>query len=420
MKKLLVVLLLLAAVVSFAFAGGSQEKAAVSGPKPVTLSVLWFNDNNESEVFLDTIQDYLAENPHVTIDLQLVAYNDFRQKLQLMISGGSAPDIARLSTGDLSALIDVVQPLDDYVGDVEALKSQYMDSMVAFAINRDGKFAALPIEATANGMLVNKTAFKNAGIDVDTLSKTWTWAQWEEAAQKVIAANPNISYGLAVDFTPHRFSTLMYEWGGRFLNEDQTGMGFDNPGTIQAINHFKSLHDKGLVPKSVWLGSENPAELFQAGIVASHIGGSWNISQYNTNIKNFEWGAVALPKGTINSSVPGGKYVATFKASPNKDEAVKLMQVFADKAHTEKYVHDTFNISSRLDTEITYPSNSQDFDVFAADLALTPAYTADEWKHPDLGKVTTYIREQIVLVLMGQTTAEQAVRNVDSRGATFF
>ena len=30
----------------------------------VTLSVLWFNDANESDVFLETVADYLAANPH--------------------------------------------------------------------------------------------------------------------------------------------------------------------------------------------------------------------------------------------------------------------------------------------------------------------------------------------------------------------
>ncbi|NLK04828.1 MAG: sugar ABC transporter substrate-binding protein, partial [Spirochaetales bacterium] len=46
--------------------------------------------------------------------------------------------------------------------------------------------------------------------------------------------------------------------------------------------------------------------------------------------------------------------------------------------------------------------------------------TANEWKNTNLSKVTTYIREQIVEVLLGNITAEQAVANVDSRGATYF
>jgi alpha-1,4-digalacturonate transport system substrate-binding protein len=61
-----------------------------------------------------------------------------------------------------------------------------------------------------------------------------------------------------------------------------------------------------------------------------------------------------------------------------------------------------------------------DFATFKADLEKTPPYTANEWKHPVVNKVSAYIREQIVEVLLGNITAQQAVKNVDVKGATFF
>lgn len=417
MKKVCVTLMIVMLVTTTLFAAGTKEDAS---SKDVKLSVLWFNDGNESEIFLETMDDYLKANPHVTLDLQIVAYNEYDQKLKLMISGGNPPDIARITTNTLSVVVDSLEPIDNHVQDIEAVKKQFLPSMVAFASNKDGQFIAYPTEATANGMLINKTAYDKAGIDVDELSKTWTWSEWETIVQKVIAANPGMKYGLAVDFTPHRFSTLMYQWAGHFLNEDQTAINFNNPGTIETLKWFKHVHDAALLPKSVWLGSENPAELFQAGLVAGHIGGSWNINTYNKNVKDFEWKAVRMPKGHINSSVPGGKFVASFKGAKNQDEAFKLMAAFADKTHNEIYSRDTFNIPSRNDASVTYPSNSEDFKVFLEELKVTPAFTANEWKNTSLSKVTTYIREQIVEVLLGNITAEQAVANVDKRGATYF
>jgi alpha-1,4-digalacturonate transport system substrate-binding protein len=300
------------------------------------------------------------------------------------------------------------------------MKKDYLPASLAFAVNKEGKLVAFPTEATANGMLVNKTAFAAAGIDLEKVSKSWTWADWEKSMAAVLAANPKMKYGLAVDFTPHRFSTLMFQQGGRFLNADQTGMGFDNPGTIAAIRFFKDLHDKGLMPKSVWMGSENPAELFQAGIVACHIGGSWNINTYNKNVKDFEWGAVRMPKGAIRSSVPGGKFIASFKGAKNEAEALKFMVAFADKEHTAAYCRDTFNLSSRVDTKVDYPSNKADFAVFSDELKATPAFTADEWKNVSLSKVMPTVREQVVQVLLGAVTPEQAVKAVQEKGATFF
>jgi len=215
MKKVIVTLMILLLATTAMFAAGTKEEGA---KKDVTLSVLWFNDANESDVFLKTMDDYLKANPHVKLDLQIVAYNEYDQKLKLMISGGNPPDLARITTNTLSVVVDSLEPIENHVADVEAVKKQYLPSMVAFATNKEGKFIAYPTEATANGMLVNKTAFDKAGIDVDEVSKTWTWSEWETIVKKVIAANPAMKYGLAVDFTPHRFSTLMYQWNGRFLN----------------------------------------------------------------------------------------------------------------------------------------------------------------------------------------------------------
>jgi len=387
---------------------------------PTTLTVLWFNDANESEVFQNTMADYVAKNPSVKLDVQVVAFSAYEQKLKLMIAGGNPPDVARVTNNQISALIDALLPLDGKIQGLDEMKKNYLPASLAFALDGKGKLVAFPTEATANGMLVNKTAFKNAGIDVDTISKTWTWADWETLIAKVIAANLKMKYGLAVDFTPHRFSTLMFQQGGHFLNATQTGMDFENPGTIASLRFFKSLHDKGLIPKSVWMGSENPAELFQAGLVACHIGGSWNINTYKQNVKDFEWGAVRMPKGAINSSVPGGKFIATFKGGKNEAEALRLITAFADKEHTSAYVRDTFNLSSRTDTVVNYPSNSKDFAIFLEELKVTPSFTADEWKNVELNKVSTFIREQIVQVLMGNLTPEQAAKAVQEKGSTYF
>ena len=280
MKRSLAVLFCIFALFSPLFAGGSKE--AASGD--VTLTVLWFNDANESDVFMDTMQDYLEANPNVKIDLQVIAFGDYEQKLKMMISGGNPPDVARLTTSHVPILASSLEPIDPYLEDPAATKAEFMPSMLAFALDKEGQMLAYPTEATANGMIVNLTAWENAGIDVRELSKTWTWDEWEEAVKQVIAANEGMKYGLAVDYTIHRFATLLYEFGGSFMNEDQTAFDMVKEENINAINYFKHLHDEGLVPESVWLGSENPTELFQAGLVACHIGGSWNINTYNTNV----------------------------------------------------------------------------------------------------------------------------------------
>jgi alpha-1,4-digalacturonate transport system substrate-binding protein len=397
-----------------------SNKETAGGEKEAPLTVIWFNDANESDIYLAVMDDYYKANPRIKLDFQVVAYNEYEQKLKMLIAGGTPPEAARLTNNHISNLIDSLLPLDGYVPNLEGVKKNYMPASLAYATNGRNELIAFPTEATANGMLVNKTAFKNAGIDVDEVSKNWTWQSWEDTIKKVLAANPNIKYGLALDRSMHRFATLMYQYGGHYLNDTQTGMNFSHPGTVQAIKMVKDLHDRNLMPPSVWLGSENAAQLFQAGIVACHIGGSWNINSYNQTVKDFEWGAVHNPKGTTVSSVPGGKFIASFKDCASPREAVDMMLVFADKDHTARYAKDTFNLSSRIDTVIDYPSNNQDFKVFGEDLKATPAYTANEQKNLVLNSVTPYVLEQMAEILLGKVSIEAAVRDIDAKGTTYF
>jgi alpha-1,4-digalacturonate transport system substrate-binding protein len=384
-----------------------------------TLTVLWFNDANESDVFMATMADYQKSHPNIAIDMQVIPFKDYENKLRMMIAGGNPPDVARLASAHVPLFVNSLEPLSGKPVFDELAKG-YFASSLALGRDENGRLMAMPTEATANGMIVNKTYFKNAGIDVEKLSQTWTWDQWVDAMKKVLKANPKAKYGITVDFSTHRFSTFLYEAGGRFLSSNGKSMNFNTPETLDALKFFKMLHDEGLAPKSVWMGSENPQELFQSGLVACHVGGSWLINAYNQNIKDFEWCAVRMPSRKINSSVPGGKFVGTFKNSPNKKEALDLIAVFSDKAHNEQYCRDTFNLSARKDAAITYAARSKDFAVFTEDLNLTPAYTAEDWKNDAVAKVNAYAREQIVEGLLGKQTMEQTAANIQAKGNSYF
>jgi alpha-1,4-digalacturonate transport system substrate-binding protein len=329
------------------------------------LTVLWFNDANESDVFMKTMEDFQKGNPGIAIDMQVLPFKDYETKLKLMIAGGNPPDVARLASAHVPLFATSLEPLSGKNA-FDDLAKGYFESSLALGRDEAGRIMAMPTEATANGMIVNESYFKTAGLDVRALSKTWTWDQWVDAMKKVLKANSKAKYGITVDFSTHRFSTFLYEAGGRFVAADGKSMDFNTPETLDALNFFKMLHDEGLAPKSVWMGSENPQELFQSGLVACHVGGSWLINAYVKNIKDFEWTVVQMPKRKINSSVPGGKFIGTFKSSPNKKEALDLIAAFSDKAHNEAYSRDTFNLSARKDAMISYPARSAEFAVFTA------------------------------------------------------
>jgi alpha-1,4-digalacturonate transport system substrate-binding protein len=199
-----------------------------------------------------------------------------------------------------------------------------------------------------------------------------------------------------------------------------TAMNFESAEMIQTMKFFKSMVDDGTMTPSVWLGTQNSNEVFQSGAAAVHIGGSFNLNGHNTNIRNFEWGAVHNPKARILSSVPGGKFIASFRGAKYPQEAADLIKAFAGKEYLSQYCRDTFNMSPRVDTAIEYPSNTTDFQIFGEDLAVTPGYAGAEWVPPAILGMQSSFLEQMGEVLQGKISAEDAAINLDKQAEEKF
>lgn len=115
--------------------------------------------------------------------------------------------------------------------------------------------------------------------------------------------------------------------------------------------------------------------------------------------------------------MPGGKFIAGFKDAKNRDEAMKLAAWFSDAEHNAKYCLGTNNLSSRVDVSIEYPANTEAFQVFSEELKITPTYTAEEWNTAIVGKIGSAVKENVVQVLLGAMTAEEAAAEIDKQAA---
>lgn len=298
MKKVISMLLIMTIILNTLTACG---KGGDSADAIKTLNVVWFTDGKEDITFKELASAYEETHENIKIELIEVPYSDMESKIKNMINGEEVPALARLT--NLGAFRNQLVDLSEYVSDAEAFKNNFGEGLKFIY---DDKILAAPMDVTANGLIYNKTAFEQAGVSVpQSESEIWTWDEWKEAMKKVME-NSDVKYGLVYDNTTQRFSTLMYQAGASMLNADLTASNFNTPEMNRAVSFFKELHDEKIIPDSVWLGSENPNELFRTGQVALHFSGSWMIANYKNEITDFEWGVTYLPKEANRSSVPGG------------------------------------------------------------------------------------------------------------------
>lgn len=406
------VLALFATMVAACSTKESGTKDTAATKKNVSLDFVWFSDGAEGDVMKGIVKDYEAKNPNVKINLIEVAYKDLSTKLKTMISGGKPPALARISTTEIGSFSNSAVDLAEKLGGVDAFTSQFIDSLKPYYVVNN-KVIAAPMDVTANGLIYNKTLFNKAGVKVPTSpDNVWTWDEFN-AALKQVMQKGGAKYGLVWDFTPHRWSTLLYQFGGSMMDADGTKATINSDAGVAAVQYFKKMHDDGVMPASVWLGGENPNNLFRSGEVAAHFAGNWMISNYK-DITNFEWGVTYMPKAKQRSSVPGGKFVMAFNKSGVEKESADFIQYLSSKDVNSKYNKDSLFMSPRKDSaKLDYAYGKEMFEVFANELANTAPAAAQDWSKQEIvPKFSTDLKNSIVDVVSGKATAKDAMDKV--------
>ncbi len=408
MKKILSIILtgfIAAGILTGCSGGGKKAEQEVK-----TLDVVWFSDGKEGESFLALAKKYEEEHPNVKIQLIEVPYSDLESKIKNMINGKESPALARLT--NLGPFENQLLDLSEYVSDKEAFSNSFGEGLKFIY---DGKILAAPMDVTANGLIYNKTAFEKAGVSVpQNADEIWTWDEWKDA-MKTVMEKSDCKYGLVYDKSPQRFTTLMYEAGASMLNEDLTASNFNTPETERAVSFFKELHDEKIIPDSVWLGSENPNNLFRTGQVAMHFAGSWMIANYKEEITDFEWGVTYLPKEAKRATVPGGKYLAAFQNTGVEKEAAEFIEWISKAENNAVYCQENSYLSQVKGNEVlSYDYGADFFAIFTEELNATDDIPRSEWGFQSFtGAVQNDIRDGLIDVLAGKVTVEEYLIQTD-------
>ena len=384
--------------------GGKAES------KEKKLEVVWFSDNKEGESFMKLADAYMKEHPDIKIELIEVPYSDLESKIKNMINGKEAPAIARLT--NLGPFQNQLVDLGQYVSNKDEFVNSFGEGL-KFVF--DDKVLAAPMDVTANGLIYNKTAFEKAGVVVpQSEDEIWTWDEWK-TAMKTVMEKGGCKYGLVYDKSPQRFTTLLYQAGGDLLNKDLNASDFNTEENKHAIQFFKDLHDEEIVPSSVWLGSENPNNLFRTGQVAMHFSGSWMIANYKDQITGFDWGVTYLPKEAMRSSVPGGKYLAAFQNTGVEKEAAEFIEWISKAENNAKYCEENSYLSQVKGNEsLNYAFGKEYFNIFSKELAATSSRPGSEWGYQALtGAVQGDLRDKLVEVLAGKLSVDQYTEEMD-------
>lgn len=407
----------LAGAAMMAWAGASSASAE-------EIRFLCYQDGNECDVIAGMLPDFKAKTGH-TVKMDVVGYDVIRDQLENQLQTGAAPDVARVT--NLGGLNKFYLDLSPYV-DVAAWEKSYGATLPWFRApgGADKGVYGWMTQLTVTGPFVNVSLFEDAGVELP--GENATWDDWADALMKVKEAT-GVTAGLAMDRTAHRWAGPAFSHGAKFFDAKGAPILVDD-GFKAFAKKFVAWHKSGLMPAEGWpAGSgtqyRNAAPLFLSGDVAMHFSGSWMISNYAKNIKDFEWKAVPAPCGPGGcGAMPGGAAVVAFSSTKSPKAAAAFIDFLAAEENAAKFAAATKNITahqglqaSGVDYGDTDPAVAAALSVFAGNAGRAADSTPQAYTFQGYSKnfvIYGVVPDYITKAINGEMTVEAALAAIDA------
>jgi ABC-type glycerol-3-phosphate transport system substrate-binding protein len=186
----------------------------------------------------------------------------FEKAMSQFISKSVSYDVFGLADVWIPALGQYMEPLESRL-DRSFNPVELYGQGVADGGKANGNLVALPIRIGVYILYYRKDMLEEVGLKLPT-----SFDEIITAAEKLTKrdTNPaNTRYGIALQFqseswTPKVFASVFQMYGGRILNPTNTGPdeSLKGPAAIKALDFFRSLQDKNLIPPAMsWTYDDN-------------------------------------------------------------------------------------------------------------------------------------------------------------------
>ncbi len=203
--------------------------------EPVEIRFTYYADGVEADVMQPLIDKFMAENPDITVVLDVVPYKTIDEQLPVQVETGEGPDLARIT--NFGAYKGKLLDLRPYMAD-----AAYYEDNFPKPILEALDYGGYPDALTITGPFVNKTLFDQAGIEIP--GEGTTWQEWTDITKQVADATGS-QYAISIDRTGHRFAGPAMSMGAT-LTDAEGNFTVDTPGFRSFAEIVKGWHDNGL------------------------------------------------------------------------------------------------------------------------------------------------------------------------------
>lgn len=342
----------------------------------VSLRILWFDDNNESVVLREILNDFEAEYPNISVEIDLATASEVNDKLRNEIDSGEQPDIARTNLPGL--FVENLLDIRPYVEDPTYWDDNFNSGFLA-SLRSDPTSDSLhgyPTDLTISAPFINRSLWEEAGVPIpsDTIDAP-TWDDWIRGAlmvQAALATADDEVYAMAMDRSGHRFWGPSLSYCATYVdaNDPSSDVNIDTQGFRDALMMFKQLHDDGIMPMNVWNGDSDTtvpaAEFFIDQQLAFYFSGNWQLNRFYDEIGNdFRWQMVPNPVGPCGQTgMIGGNSMVAIAGTEHPEEVGLLMDYLASYEPLERFYRENLLLPGHLSMN----QNGIEYDALANEL----------------------------------------------------
>lgn len=191
------------------------------------------------------VTDLYKEAKGTDVQGEFLAWNDYWAKLATQTAGGNAPDVIQM---DYRYIVEyanrnAIAPLDDYVGTQLKLADFDQDQLEGGKVN--GKLYGISLGANSVAMLVNTTAFEEAGVTPPT--NDWTFDDLRTMGEAFKAAN--IRGGMKLIADGSYSEPMLNNWirqKGKELYTADGQLGLDEADMTEWFQLWNGLREAGI------------------------------------------------------------------------------------------------------------------------------------------------------------------------------
>jgi multiple sugar transport system substrate-binding protein len=377
-------------------------------------------DDFAIEAWEKAISDFEAENPDITVTMEIVPWADQHQKLITGLATGGLPDVSMLGNNVVAEFkaLDALLPVTEYYqqwaeeAGTDVTESIWPGDKLYYFLDDD--WWATPIAEETRCLYYRKDLFEAAGLGAEPPS---TFADARDYALKLTEGDVygwGIPGGIVYS-TIQTFMSVYLGYGASFLNDE--GMaGFDTPEFREALTYYTNLYteDKVSPPDTPTYDNEVLGQLFIDGKLAMFVDGPnfWTRMQNAAPDFADNVGIGMIPEGPAGRfGFLGGWPLVLWKTSENPDAAFKWMRYASDpQGALPELATATGNMPGSRDLVDMEPWNTEPLNVFAEQMEIAAPYQYPDEAISQMGTLEVdAVQTAVQSVMLGQATVDEAV-----------